>query len=223
MIVDSGFALQILLGMLVTLELAVAALILGLFIGLTGALIESIPNIFLRYLFGSIIFLIRGLPELLVLFFIYFGLTSILSQLFHQYIDISPFTAGVVALGFIFGAYASAVFKGAFNAIDPGQIESSKVIGLTSWQTFKHIQLPQAWHYALPGLGNLWLVLIKDTAIVSLIGLGDMMNQAKVAASTTHQPFTYYLIAAFMYLLITSVSQKLLQLLTIRANRFVHL
>jgi His/Glu/Gln/Arg/opine family amino acid ABC transporter permease subunit len=216
-----GFILQLLLGMLMTIKLAFYAAMLGMIIGLIGALLESIPMRWLRYLAASIIFIVRGLPELLVLFFIYFGLTTLLSQLMHHYVDISAFGAGVMALGLIFGAYASQVFRGAFLAIEQGQIEAGRAMGFSRLQIVTRIQIPQAWRHAIPGLGNLWLVLLKDTAIVSLIGLTEMMNQAKLAASTTHQPFTFYLIAAVLYLLITSVSQKVIHIFTLRANRYI--
>jgi His/Glu/Gln/Arg/opine family amino acid ABC transporter permease subunit len=217
-----GFVTLILLGTLVTIKLALCAAVFGTVIGLMGASLESIPNRWLRYLAASFIFIIRGLPELLVLFFIYFGAAVILSSIFGHYVDISAFAAGVIALGLIFGAYASQVFRGAFLAIDKGQLEAGKALGFSRSQIVRRIQIPQAWRHAIPGLGNLWLVLLKDTAIVTLIGLTDMMNQAKVAASTTHQPFTFYLIAAGIYLLITSVSQKVIQFFTIKANRYVH-
>lgn len=217
-----GFFLQLLLGAVMTLKVASVAAIIGIMLGLLGALLESIPNAWIRYPAKSIIFLVRGLPELLVLFFIYFGMTAILSELFHHYIEISPFVAAVTALSLIFGAYASQVFRGAFLAIDRGQLEAGRAIGFSQWQLFMRIQIPQAWRHALPGIGNLWLVLLKDTAIVMLIGLADLMNQAKIAASTTHQPFTFYLAAALIYLFITSVSQTILNYFTIRANRYVH-
>lgn len=217
----SGFVLQILIGTLVTLKVAICAAFLGLTIGLLGALCETSSISFVRYLTKSFIFIIRGLPELLVLFFIYFGVAAILSKIFHRYIEISAFVSGVVALGLIAGAYASQVFRSAFSAIDHGQIEAGKVLGLSRWQIFTRIEISQAWRHALPGLGNLWLVLLKDTAIVTLIGLTDMMNEAKIAASTTHQPFTFYLIAAGIYLVITTVSQKILNYLTFKTNRYI--
>lgn len=217
-----GFILQILFGTLVTIKLACCAALLGIIIGLFGALLESISWRFLRYSAAGLIFIVRGLPELLVLFFIYFGVTSFLSRLFHRFVDISAFAAGVIALGLIFGAYASQVFRGAFLAIDQGQLEAGKAMGFSRLLIFSRIQLPQAWRHAIPGLGNLWLVLLKDTAIVTLIGLTDIMNQAKIAASTTHQPFTFFLIAAAIYLLITSISQKIVHIFTERANRYIH-
>lgn len=217
-----GFFLQLFFGTIVTLKVAICAAFLGTLLGLQGAMLESIPNRWLRYLATSIIFIIRGLPELLVLFFIYFGMTAILSHVFHRYVDISPFIAAVMALSLIFGAYAAKVFRGAFLAIDHGQLEAANALGFSDWQSFKRVKLPQAWRHALPGLGNLWLVLLKDTAIVMLIGLSDLMGQAKIAASTTHQPFVFYLVAALIYLLITSASQKILNFFVIKVNRYTH-
>ncbi len=218
----NGFVIQMLFGTLVTLKVAGASALMGIVIGLLGALLESIPIKWVCYPATCIISLIRGLPELLVLFFIYFGVAVILKNIFNQYIDISSFAASVAALSLIFGAYASQVFRGAFLAIDGGQIDAGYAIGFNRVQVFMRIQIPQAWRHAIPGLGNLWLVLLKDTAIVMLIGLADLMSEAKIAASTTHQPFTYYLIAAGIYLLITSVSQWVIHLFTIRANRYIH-
>ncbi|RDI42557.1 ABC transporter permease [Aquicella lusitana] len=217
-----GYLLQILSGTLVTIKVACLSAIIGMIVGLLGATIESIPIAWLRYPAASLIFIIRGLPELFVLFFIYFGLAAILSKLLHHYVDISSFAAAVTALSLIFGAYASQVFRGAFLAIDAGQIDAGKAMGFNGRQIFTRIQVPQAWRHALPGLGNLWLVLLKDTAIVMLIGLADLMSEAKIAASTTLKPFTFYLVAASIYLLITSVSQIIIDFLTIRANRYIH-
>lgn len=217
-----GYVLQLLFGTWVTLKTACCAVIIGMIIGLGGALLESISSRWIRYIVAGLIFIIRGLPELLVLFFIYFGVAAIFSYIFGSYIDISPFAAGVAALSLIFGAYASQVFRGAFLAIDKGQIEAAKAMGFSRLLLFTRIEIPQAWRHALPGLGNLWLVLLKDTSIVMLIGLSDLMGEAKVAANTLHQPFTFYFIAAIIYLLITSISQKVIEYFTVRANRFVH-
>src|SRR3990167_228600 len=218
----NGFLLQMLDGTLVTIELAICSAILGIVIGLLGAVFESQSIRWIRYPAMSVIFFIRGLPELLVLFFMYFGVAALLSRLFGRYVDISPFVAVTIALGLIFGAYASQVFYGAFAAVDQGQVDSGLAMGFSRWQVFTHIQIPQAWRHAIPGLGNLWLGLIKDTAIVTLIGLTDLMSQAKIAATATYQPFTFYLLAAFIYLIITSLSQKVIDFFTLRANRYVH-
>jgi His/Glu/Gln/Arg/opine family amino acid ABC transporter permease subunit len=216
-----GFSWQLLQGTWLTLQLAICALIIGLALGLLLALMQGSSFRSLRYVGNTFIFLLRGLPELLVLFFIYFGSTIILSKLFQHYVDVSPFTAGVAALSLIFAAYASQVFRGAFNAVGREQQEAAQALGLKPFTILWRIQLPQAWRHALPGLGNLWLVLLKDTAIVMLIGLTDLMGQAKIAANTLHLPFTFYLLAAFIYLIITSFSQRIIQFFTRRANRYL--
>lgn len=214
-----GFISQLLAGTWITIQVACCALALGLILGLLGATGESSRWRALRYLATAIISIIRGLPELVVIFIIYFGGTLFLTHVMHHYVNVSAFIAGVVALSLIFGSYSSQVFRGAFLAIPHTQLESARALGLSRLQIFQHILLPQAWRHALPGLGNLWLVLLKDTALVSLIGLPDLMNQSQVAASSTHQPFVFYLTAAFLYLLMTSVSQGVMSHLTAKANR----
>lgn len=213
-----GYGHQLLLGTWITLQVAVAALVLGVILGLAGATGQSANNFFVRHVTKTLINIIRGVPELLVLFFIYFGSSTLLSSLFGHYTAINAFTAGVFALSLIFASYASHTFRGAFLAVGEGQKEAALALGLSRRQTFFHVLLPQAWRHALPGLGNLWLVLLKDTALVSLIGLADLMNKAQVAAAQTEKPFTFYLTAAVIYLVITSLSEWLLKLWTQRAK-----
>lgn len=215
----SGYFPQILSGAWVTVQVACCSLVLGLILGLLGASLESSKWRWLRYTATSLISIIRGIPELLVLFFIYFGGTILLTSLAGHYVNVSAFLAGVVGLALIFGSYASQVFRGAFLAIPIGQIEAARALGLNRSLIFIHIQLPQAWRHALPGLSNLWLVLLKDTALVSLIGLADLMNKSQVAASTTHEPFVFFLTAAVLYLVMTSVSQWIMGKLSANATR----
>ncbi len=215
----AGFFPFILSGAWITIQVAVCSLLFGLIIGLLGAGGEVSKIWWLRCLTISIISIIRGLPELLVIFFVYFGGTLLLTVVMGHYVNVSAFMSGVTALGLLFGAYASQVFRGAFMVIPKGQIESGRALGLSTWQIFQHIQLPQAWRYALPGLGNLWLILLKDTSLVSLIGLTELMNKSQIAASTTHQPFTFYLTAALLYLVMTSCSQIILKKLSVNASK----
>lgn len=208
-------------GVFVTIKLACFALILGLIVGLIGALAESSAQRWLRYIFVGYHSIIRGVPELVILFFIYFGSSEFLNTVFHRSVQVSAFVAGVIALGLIFGAYASQTFRGAFLAVPYGQVEAAKALGLNRWQTFRLIQLPQAWRHALPGLSNLWLVLLKDTALVSLIGLSDLMMRSQSAAVTTGKPFTFYFTAALIYLILTSISQIVLSYLDKRATKYL--
>lgn len=214
-----AYLTQLLAGAWTTLQLALCALLLGLFLGLIGVLAETSRWMIVQRITTALVSVLRGLPELVVLFLIYYGGTLLLTKLLGRPIDLSSFIAGVFALALIFGAYASQVFRGAFLAVPQGQLDAGRALGLNQWQLLLHVQLPQVWRHALPGLSNLWLVLLKDTALVSVIGLSELMNKAQLASSSTHQPFTFYLSAALFYLLMTSLSQVVLNQLTQQANK----
>lgn len=207
----NGYELQLLYGLKITLTLAVCALLLGVVLGLLGAAAGLSRFYYLRNSVGLLVSFIRSLPELLILFFIYYGGAELIHALIGYYVNISPFVAGVVALGVVFGAYATQVFQGALMAVSHHQIEAAAALGFSNKQTFFLIYLPQAWKHALPGLGNLWVTLLKDTSIVTLIGLTDMMNVTKLAAAATGEPFNWYLFASGVYLFITSTSEWLLK------------
>lgn len=214
-----GFGHLLLAGTWITLKLAFTSLFFGLILGLIGAAAKLSPIRALRWIATTYTTLIRGIPELLLVLIIYFGTTEVLLRLFDQYIEISAFAAGVTALSIAFGAYATEVFRSALQEIPKGQRESAMAMGLNRWQTFTRILMPQLWRIAIPGLGNLFLVLLKDTALVSVIGLDDLMRQAYVAAGFTKLPFTFYLAAAFIYLLLTIIFMQVIRWLELRANR----
>lgn len=214
-----GFGHLLLTGTWITLKLAFTSLFFGLLLGLIGAAAKLSPVRALRWVATTYTTLIRGVPELLLVLIIYFGTTELLLRLFDQYIEISAFAAGVTALSIAFGAYATEVFRSALQEIPKGQRESAMAMGMNRWQTFTRILMPQLWRIAIPGLGNLFLVLLKDTALVSVIGLDDLMRQAYVAAGFTKLPFTFYLAAAFIYLLLTIIFMQAIRFLEIRVNR----
>jgi len=211
-----GYGFQLLLGALITVAVAVSALILGLAMALLGAAGELSRHRLVRGLTLTATALIRGVPELLVLFGIYFGGTALLRLLTGHDLQINAFIAGVFALALIFAAYGAQTLRGAFLAIPPGQREAAQALSLSPRRTFSHILLPQAWRYALPGLGNLWLVLLKDSALVSLLGLSDLMNRTRMASINTHQPFKFYMTAAVIFLLLTTLSQVSFKKLTLK-------
>lgn len=198
-------------GTILTVKLGVTSLIFGLIFGLLGAT-AKLSNIWLfKSLANIYTTVVRGIPELLVVFAIYFGgdiLISFIAKEVFGYggrIDIGSFWPGVVALSFMFGAYATEVFRMAIQEIPKGQWEAAQSLGMRPAQTFFRIILPQMWVVALPGLGNLFLVLLKDTALISLIGLKDLMYYSSRAAQSTQEPFTFYLVAALIYLCLTAV------------------
>jgi len=155
--------------------------------------------------------LVRGIPELVLMLLVFYGGTIGLNHLisllgFKVTVDINPFLAGVLTIGFIYGAYMTETFRGAILSIPRGQMEAAWAFGMGRFQTFVRITLPQMVRYALPGFTNNWLVLIKATALVSLIGLKEMTYLAKQASSATREPFTFFLFAAALFLVYTSVS-----------------
>jgi len=223
MTVLQGFGDQIAAGAMTTLQVALTSLVLGLGVGLGGAMAKLSRFKALRWLADAYTTIVRGIPELLIILILYFGGTVALTALFGRYVEVDAFAAGVFALTIVFGAYATEVFRAAILAVPTSQIEAAQALGLSRGLTFRLVILPQMWRYALPGLGNLWLTLLKDTALISVVGLEDLMRKASVAAGSTHDPLTFYSIAAALYLTFTSVSLIGLALLEQRASRGVRI
>lgn len=221
-----GFGWQLALGTWMTVRLALAALTLGLCLGLLGAAAKLSRFGVARGPAEAYTTMVRGVPEFLVVLIAYFGATVAINAVaervgYEGYIDVSPFAAGVIALGLAFGAYATEVFRGAILAVPEGQIDAARAVGMTRLVIFRRIVLPQMWRFALPGLGNLWLVLLKDTSLISVVGLDELMRKTAFAVGYTKQPFTFYLAAAFIYLGLTTVSMIGLQGFERRAGRGV--
>lgn len=210
---DQGFGDEILfIGAPLTIQLALASLALGLLLGLTNASMGLSRYGLLRGTAELYTTVVRGIPEFLVVLVIFFGSNELLlfvaADLFGYQgeVEMSRFLAGTLALGLIFGAYAGEVFRGAFLAVPAGQVEAALACGMTRTQIFFRVRMPQMWRYAIPGLGNLWMVLLKDTSLVSVIALDETLRWSKVAAESTGLPFSVYLFAAAIYLTLTILS-----------------
>ena len=203
-----------------TLGLALASLVGGMVLALAFSAAELSKQRALVWPVATLTTLIRGLPELLVVLFIYFGSTQVLFLITGEYVEFSPFACGVLALSLLFASYATQTLRAALNAVPTGQRLAAQALGLGKGHTFFRIVLPQAWRHALPGLGNQWLVLLKDTALVSLIGVNEMMRQAQMASASTYQPFTWYAAAALIYLAISLVSEFGLKLAARYTRRY---
>ena len=212
-----GYLPAILGGLALTLQVAALSLLIAMLFGLAGAFAKLSDNRLLRGLAGTYTTVIRGVPELVLMLIIFYGgqgaINSLTDRMGLGYLDIDPFIAGTITLGFIFGAYLSETFRGAILAIPAGQLEAGAAFGLSGSQVFRRITGPQMVRHALPGFANTWLVMVKATAIVSLIGLDDMMHRANLASSTTQKPFVFYASIALIYLGITTVSTILLSTL----------
>ncbi len=209
-VLDGYLYPYILEGMLLTVELAVLSLIFALTLGFLGAIAKLSNNRIAQIVATLYTTLIRGVPDIVLMFIIFFGgqlLVNIIGdELGLDYIEISEFTAGVVTIGFIFGAYMAETFRGAILAVPRGEIEAGFAYGMTPLQVFSRITFPACVRHAIPGFGNNWLVLAKTTALVSVIGLEDMVFRATQAGGSLRKPFTFYLVVALLYLVITAVS-----------------
>lgn len=213
-----GYGPRLLEGAGVTLQLAVLSLALAILLGLLTASARMSRHWPLRQLATLYTTLIRGVPDLVLMMLLFFGgqmaLNVATDALYDRfgvdwYINLNAFAAGVITIGFIFGAYMGETFRGAFMAVEEGQIEAGKAYGMTPWLVFRRIRFPQMMRHALPGLSNNWMVLLKTTALVSVIGLSDMVRVAAEASRATHEPFTFLIPVAAVYLLIASVSEWL--------------
>ena len=209
-----GYLSAILGGLWVTLSVAAASLAIACLFGLVGAVAKLSASRVARWLAGTYTTLIRGLPELVMMLGVFYGGQILLNAVAESqgwgYIDVPPFAAGVLTIGFIFGAYLTETFRGAILAIPRGQIEAAQAYGLSRTQVLTRIVLPQMVRHAIPGFSNNWLVMVKATALVSIIGLDDMVHRANLAASATREPFTFFVVIALIYLVITTVSILLL-------------
>lgn len=205
-----GWGDELVAGAWLTIRLALATLPFGLVVGLLVALARNSQRRWLRIPGNAFTTIFRGLPELLTLLLVYFGgqmlLSRIASLVSDGHVEVSAFVAGLVALGLVFSAYASEVFLGALRAISRGQYEAGYALGLQSWTVFRLVVLPQLIRLALPGLANLWLVLLKDTSLVSVIALNDLLRQTSVAVRATKEPFLFYLVACLIYLAMSMIS-----------------
>jgi arginine/ornithine transport system permease protein len=213
---SSGYFSSILQGALLTVGVSLCALALAIVLGLAGAAAKLSGRPLLQGLATVYTTLVRGVPELVLMLLIFYGGTIGLNHLLERMgstrtVDINPFLAGTLTIGFIYGAYMTETFRGAILSIPKGQMEAAWAFGMGPLRTFLRITAPQMVRYALPGFTNNWLVLIKATALVSLIGLQEMTYLAKQASSATREPFTFFLFAAALFLVYTSVSLWLLR------------
>ena len=216
-----GYGHLLIDGAMITLSVGVAAMAVALSLGIMGALARLSSHAALRGLGTTYATVIRGIPELVLMLLVYYGGTVLLQWLLSLgggdvRVDLNAFLAGTLVLGFVYGAYATEIFRGAFLAIPKGQVEAAHAYGMTNGQVFFRIKLPQAWRLAIPGLGNLWLTLLKATSITSVIGLTELARQADLIKAPTKMPFTVFFAASLIYLAMTAISD----LVRIRAERW---
>jgi len=220
----AGYGPQILAGTVTTVELSLLSLLVSFVLGLLGASAKLSKNRIVSGIATVYTTIIRGVPDLVLMLLIFYSLqiwineaTDYLNNVqdrFDVEVSLDPFTSGVITLGFIYGAYFTETFRGAFLAVPRGQLEAARSFGMRPMLVFRRILFPQMMRYALPGLGNNWQVILKATALVSLIGLTDVIKAAQNAGEGTFRTFYFMSVAGLVYLVLTTLSNGVLMLLS---------
>lgn len=219
----TGYGDELFYGALTTLSIAGLAYALGLLIGICGALGKLHGSPLTRNILAGYTTLVRAVPELVLILILYYAgsaaLNVMLEALGYTSFAINGFIAAVFVLGFVQGAYSTEVLRGAIEAIPIGQLEAARAYGMSPWLEFRRVTLPAMLPFALPGLANLWLIVTKDTALIAVVGYGELALATRQAAGNTKMYLTFFLVAGAIYLAITLVSQQLFTWLERRVRR----
>ena len=209
---DKGWGSYLILAALMTLAVTLAALVIGAVLGSLVAWAKLSRSLPARIAGDAYVTVFRGVPELLIIYLFYFGGSTVVSGIGSLAgvpgLGIPSFLAGALGVGFICGAYQSEVYRGAFLAVSRGEIEASRAIGMGMMLRFRRIIAPQVLRFALPGLGNVWQLSLKDSALVSVTGLVEIMRASDVAGRSTHSYFLFYVVGGALYLVLTSLSNR---------------
>ena len=201
-------------GVQLTVTVGLCSMSLAMLLGLIAAWGKLVRSGMARGVAGAYTTVMRGVPELVTILLVYYGGPTLIQNIFFSMgidltINLNPFVAGVGTLGFIYGAFTTEVFRGAYLSVPRGQSEAARAVGMSTILTLRRVILPQMWRFALPGLGNVWMVLIKATALISVIQLPELMRNADIASRATKKPFTFFFTASLFYLVITIISMIL--------------
>ena len=220
----TGWGDELFIATLMTLAVSITAMLIGFLFALIFTPLKLSNNKFLNLVANCYTTVIRGVPELLVIYLFFFGgsgAVMFVASIFgyNDYIEINAFITGSCAIGIISGAYSTEVFRGAIQSIDKGQFEASKVLGLKKPIHFFKVIMPQMLRLAIPNLSNVWQITLKDTSLISVTGLVEIMRQSYIAAGSTRDPLFFYSFAAVLYLLLTFLSMKLINRLEIKYSK----
>lgn len=211
---DMGWGDEMIYGALMTLAVATCSYALGIVFGAIAAAMKLSDWVAARLLAETYTTVIRGLPELLIIYLVFFGGGAVLRTVakglfgYGAFIDLPIFVTGMICIGLSAGAYSTEVIRGAVLAVPVGQIEAARAVGMSRALRFRRVLVPQVARYALPGLGNVWQLTLKETSLISVIGLVEIMRQAAVGAGSTKEPFTFYVTAFVLYLGLASISNR---------------
>jgi len=220
----TGWGDELFIATLMTIAVSITAMFIGFLFALIFTPLKLSKNKFFNLIANSYTTVIRGVPELLVIYLFFFGGSGAVMYVasifgYNDYIEINAFITGSFAIGIISGAYSTEVFRGAIQSIDKGQFEASQVLGLKRFVYFFRVIMPQMLRLAIPNLSNVWQITLKDTSLISVTGLVEIMRQSYIAAGSTRDPLFFYSFAAVLYLLLTFLSMKLINRLEIKYSR----
>ncbi len=221
---DTGWGDELFRATLMTIAVSITAMLIGFSFAAIFTPLKLSKFKFLNLIANIYTTVIRGVPELLVIYLFFFGGSGAIMFVasmfgYNEYIEINAFVTGTFAIGIISGAYSTEVFRGAIESIDKGQFEAAKVLGFSKFKQFYKIILPQMLRLAIPNLSNVWQITLKDTSLISVTGLVEIMRQSYIAAGSTRDPLFFYSFAAVLYLLLTFISMKLINKLEVKYSR----
>ena len=220
----TGWGDELFYATLMTIAVSITAMLIGFLFSLIFTPLKLSNNKFFNFIGNSYTTIIRGVPELLVIYLLFFGGSGAIMYVasifgYFEYIEINAFITGSFAIGIISGAYSTEVFRGAIQSIDKGQFEAAKVLGIKKNIQFFKIIMPQMLRLAIPNLSNVWQITLKDTSLISVTGLVEIMRQSYIAAGSTRDPLLFYSVAAVIYLMLTFLSMKLIDKLEVKYSR----
>ncbi|WP_119679841.1 ABC transporter permease [Indioceanicola profundi] len=222
----TGWGDEMLRGAGVTIAVALLSYAVGILLGSLAAAAKLAGGPVLRAVAGTYTVVVRGVPALLIIWLLFFGGAGLVTWVAGVFgyggrVELSAFAVGVAAVGIVSGAYSAEVIRGAVQAVPKGQIEAALSLGMHRFLILRRVLIPQALRFALPGLGNVWQLTLKDTALVSVTALAELMRTAHVAAGATRDPFTFYVAAAVIYMALTTGSEAAFRWAERRSERGV--
>ena len=221
---NTGWGDELFIATLMTVAVSITAMVIGFIFALIFTPLKLSKYKFLNYIANFYTTIIRGVPELLVIYLFFFGGSGAIMYVasifgYNEYIEINAFLTGAFSIGIISGAYSTEVFRGALQSIDKGQFEASNVLGFNKIIRFYKIILPQMLRLSIPNLSNVWQITLKDTSLISVTGLVEIMRQSYIAAGSTRDPLFFYTFAAILYLLLTFLSMKFINRMEVKYNK----
>ena len=221
---DNGWGDELFIASLMTVAVAITAMLIGFLFALIFTPLKLSKYKFLNLIANFYTTVVRGVPELLVIYLIFFGGNTVVMSIaklfgYNGYIELNALTIGTIAIAFISATYSSEVLRAAYLAVNKGQIEAAKALGLNKFQIFFKVMGPQILRHALPGIGNVWQITLKDTSLISVTGLVEIMRQTRIASNVEHSPLTFLVTAALLYLFLTTFSGKFFKVLELNYSK----